>query len=408
MANPNPSEADCRASSLASLRQDQIEDLLTAQGQVLQALSADLSLADMLDAFARTIESQSGDMLCSILLLDGNKLRHGAAPSLPDEYNQAIDGVVIGPEVGSCGTAAFTGQQVVVSDITTDPLWADYRELALKHGLHACWSTPIITQGQVLGTFALYYRTPHRPDEHDLYLIGTWAQLVALGISRKKAEDALKVEQKNLVHLLQTQEYERKLVAYEIHDGLVQYATGATLHLEAYLNSLPDDATSPQLELVTALLQKTIREGRHLMNRLRPPILDEQGVVAAVEHLVEERRSTGLQITFEHETSFSRLAPELESAIFRIAQESLTNAAKHSGSSKVEVVLNHDSSHVYLSIRDWGKGFDSSHVPDDRQGLRGIRKRASLLGGHVTIDSEPGTGTCVSVVLPLLVAPKNG
>ena len=407
MTDPNPPESDRRSLSPARLRQDQSEDLLTAQGQVLKALSADLPLADMLDAFARTIEGQSGGMLCSILLLDGNKLRHGAAPSLPDEYNQAIDGLVIGPEVGSCGTAAFAGRQVIVSDIATDPLWANYRQLALKHGLHACWSTPIMTQGQMLGTFALYYRTPQRPDEHDLYLIDTWAQLVALGISRKKAEEALTVERKHLVHLLQAQEYERKLVAYEIHDGLVQYATGATLHLQAYLSSIGDNSIPPQLELVGGLLQKTIEEGRRLMNDLRPPILDEQGVVAAVEHLVEERTSPELQVNFEHETSFSRLAPELETAIFRIVQESLTNAAKHSGSSKVEVVLSHNSDHIHLNIRDWGKGFDSSDVPDDRQGLRGIRKRVALLGGHVTIDSPPGTGTCLSIDLPLLVPPKN-
>ena len=376
---------------------------MTAQGQVLKALSADLSLADMLDAFARTIERQSDDMLCSILLLDGERLRHGAAPSLPDEYNQAIDGLVIGKEVGSCGTAAYLGQQVIVSDIATDPLWTNFRDLALKHGLRACWSTPIISQGQTLGTFALYYRTAQRPDEHDMYLIDTWARLVALGISRKRAEEALAIEQKHLVHLLQAQEYERKLVAYEIHDGLVQYATGATLHLQTYLNSIPDHAVPPQLELVSGLLQKTIEEGRRLMNGLRPPILDEQGVVAAVEYLVEERRSTGLEVTFKHETSFSRLARALEIAIFRIVQESLTNVAKHSGSSKVEVILNHNSDRIYLDIRDWGKGFDSSGVPDNRQGLRGIRKRASLLGGHVTVDSQPGQGTHLSIVLPLLV-----
>ncbi len=387
MTDPNPPSTDRRAPTLASLGRDQIEALLTAQRQVLQALSADLSLTDMLDAFARTIESQSCDMLCSILLLDGNKLRHGAAPSLPDEYNQAIDGVVIGPEVGSCGTAAFTGQQVIVSDIATDPLWTNFRELALKHGLHACWSTPIITQRQVLGTFALYYRTPRRPDEHDLFLVDTWVQLVALGISRKKAEEALMVEQEHLIHLLKTQEYERKLVAYEIHDGLVQYATGATMQLQSYLHSISDNVTPPKLELVSELLQKTIQEGRRLINGLRPPILDEQGVVAAVEHLVEEQQSTGLQVTFEHETSFSRLAPELEIAIFRIVQESLTNAAKHSGSSKVKVVLNHNNNHIHIDIQDWGKGFDSSQVPDNCQGLRGIRKRVSLLGGDVTIDS---------------------
>ena len=175
----------------SSVVQEQLDAVLTAQEQVLEALAQDVSLAEMLDLFARTIERQSSDMLCSILLLDGNKLRHGAAPSLPDEYNRAVDGLVIGPDVGSCGTAAFTQQQVIVSNIAADPLWTNYREIALKHDLHACWSAPIIAQDNVLGTFALYYRTPRRPSEHDQQLIGIWPKLVALAISRKRTEEAL-------------------------------------------------------------------------------------------------------------------------------------------------------------------------------------------------------------------------
>jgi signal transduction histidine kinase len=296
---------------------------------------------------------------------------------------------------------------VIVSDIATDSLWANYRELALNHGLHACWSTPIIMQGQVLGTFALYYRTPHRPNKRDLRLIDLWSQLVALGISRKRAEDALKDERKHLIQLLRTQEYERKLVANEIHDGFVQYAAGAAMHLEAYLHAHPDDAIPSQLEVVRGALQKTIEEGRRLMNGLRPPVLDDLGVVAAVEYLIAEFSATGMEVTFEHETRFSRLVPELESAIFRIVQESLNNAATHSGSSKVAVVLKHDASHIHLEIQDWGRGYDDSSVPSDRQGVSGIRKRASLLGGRATIDSQSGTGTCVSVDLPFLVLPKD-
>ena len=98
---------------------------------------------------------------------------------------------MIGPDVGSCGTAAFTQQQVIVSNIAADPLWTNYREIALKHDLHACWSAPIIAQDNVLGTFALYYRTPRRPSEHDQQLIGIWPKLVALAISRKRTEEAL-------------------------------------------------------------------------------------------------------------------------------------------------------------------------------------------------------------------------
>ena len=139
----------------ATMKQEQLDALLIVQAQVLETLSGEATLKEMLDAFARTIERQSGDMLCSILLLDGNSLRHGAAPSLPDEYNRAIDGATIGPAAGSCGTAAFTKSTVIVSDIALDPLWADYKDLALSHGLQACWSTPILCpSGEVLGTFA--------------------------------------------------------------------------------------------------------------------------------------------------------------------------------------------------------------------------------------------------------------
>ena len=201
--------------------------------------------------FAETIEYQSKDMLCSVLLLDGKTLRHGAAPSLPDEYNRAIDGVTIGPMVGSCGTAAFTKSQIIVSDIETDPLWADYRDLALRHGLRACWSTPIIcNKGEVLGTFALYYRNPRVPNEHELRLIAIWSRLAALGIKRKLAQESLEAEQRLLEDLFRAQEYERRLTAYELHDGIAQYAAGAIMHLESYVHTHNDKSSSLSFRLL--------------------------------------------------------------------------------------------------------------------------------------------------------------
>lgn len=134
-------------------------------------------------------------MLCSVLLLDadGVHLRHGAGPSLPAAYNLAIDGVAIGPEVGSCGTAAFRREPVIVEDIENDPLWADHRELALRHGLRACWSTPIIdTQGRVLGTFAMYYRQPRRPTAQHESLLDMATQTAAIAIGHHTAQAALR------------------------------------------------------------------------------------------------------------------------------------------------------------------------------------------------------------------------
>ena len=111
-------------------------------------------------------------MLGSLLLLEGKTLRHGAAPSLPAAYNTAIDGVEIGQSVGSCGTAAYCGHPIYVTDIASDPLWKDFKALALEHNLRACWSTPIVGgNGRVLGTFALYYGQPRSPTAAERQLI---------------------------------------------------------------------------------------------------------------------------------------------------------------------------------------------------------------------------------------------
>ena len=164
----------------------QSETLIEGQKQLLALIADGRPLPEVLDALMRFVEAQSPGMLCSVLLLDadGLHLHHGAAPSLPLAYAQAIDGVAIGPSVGSCGTAAFRREAVVVEDIATDPLWVDYRELALGHGLRSCWSTPILdAHGRVLGTFAMYYTRPCRPRDEHLWLIDVATQTAAIAIS---------------------------------------------------------------------------------------------------------------------------------------------------------------------------------------------------------------------------------
>lgn len=141
----------------------QQQALLEFSNAILRRISAGALLADILDFIVKGIQSTEPDALCSVLLLDeaGLHLTHGSAPDLPEAYLAAINGVSIGPGVGSCGTAAYEKREVFVADIATDPYWADYRELALSHGLAACWSSPILsTAGQVLGTFAVYWPEP--------------------------------------------------------------------------------------------------------------------------------------------------------------------------------------------------------------------------------------------------------
>jgi GAF domain-containing protein len=161
--------------------------------RVLELAIGDSPLEETLSELIRIVETTSRTgVLGSILLLDGRHLRHGAAPSLPEAYREAIDGAEIGPVAGSCGTAAFRGRPVFVSDIATDPLWAEYKAVALPHGPRACWSTPIITSGsKVLGTFAMYHREPREATVRDLALVDLVTQTAALVIDRKRAQEAL-------------------------------------------------------------------------------------------------------------------------------------------------------------------------------------------------------------------------
>jgi two-component system cell cycle sensor histidine kinase/response regulator CckA len=163
--------------------------------RVLAMIMGQTPLARILDALCADLEQLNSGMLCSVLLLDsdGVTLRGGAAPSLPQEYCQAIDVLKIGPNAGSCGTAVYRKQPVIVSDIATDPLWVDYRQVALAHGLRACWSTPIPSQdGSMLGTFAIYYREPRTPDAQHLQIIAHATHLVALAIERDRDKTQLR------------------------------------------------------------------------------------------------------------------------------------------------------------------------------------------------------------------------
>ena len=166
------------------------------RNHVLELLTQGRSLTEILEAVVQGVEAENTGMLCSVLLLDseGKHLTMGVAPSLPAFYNAAIDGAEIGPEAGSCGTAAYTGERVVVEDIRSHPYWKNYRHLAEQAGLVSCWSEPIYGSTQkVLGSFAIYHRKPGIPSKADIALISSCAKLVGVSIERKRTEDELQL-----------------------------------------------------------------------------------------------------------------------------------------------------------------------------------------------------------------------
>ena len=173
----------------------QAEQYEQFRSHTLELLAGEQPLPRVLESIVLGLEQLYPAMRCSILLLDreGKHLGQGVAPSLPDFYNAAIDGMEIGLGAGSCGTAAFTGEPVIVANIVTHPYWAAYRELAVRAGLGACWSQPIRSaSGQVLGTFAIYHHQPHTPTASDIAIIEQSARLASIAIERKRMEEALK------------------------------------------------------------------------------------------------------------------------------------------------------------------------------------------------------------------------
>ncbi len=177
----------------------QLADLVAGQARVLEMVTMGASLGDVLDALCRLVESQEPRLLCSVLLLEGDRLRDGAGPSLPATYRRAIDGITIGPDVGSFGTAAYHRRPVVVRDIAVHQLWKEFRDLAIHHGLLACWSVPILTPGaECLGTFAMYYREHRRPRIREWRLLEAATDVARVAIIRARTEEALAASRRRL------------------------------------------------------------------------------------------------------------------------------------------------------------------------------------------------------------------
>lgn len=175
---------------MATLHPEDRQTLANAQERITGMMASGAPLHDTPAELMRIVEEMtSSGLLASILILDedGRHLRHGAGSSLPDAYNAAIDGLEIGPEVGSCGTAAFHDKTVSVFDIANNPLWSNFKDLAMRHGLRACWSTPIHgSDGTVVGTFANYYRVVRDPSPVDVGLTDMIKQTAATAIERHR------------------------------------------------------------------------------------------------------------------------------------------------------------------------------------------------------------------------------
>src|SRR2546428_1380959 len=171
-----------------------VEALRDAESRILEMIARDAPLGEILEKLVRVVEAQFAGLLCSVLLLDedGRHARHGAAPSLPQPYSEAIDGLSIGPKAGSCGTAMYRREPVIVTDILQDPLWEQYRDVAEPYALRSCWSTPILAHsGEPLGSFAMYYRETRSPSPAETRALEMATHLAGIAIERKLTHEQL-------------------------------------------------------------------------------------------------------------------------------------------------------------------------------------------------------------------------
>lgn len=293
--------------------------------------------------------------------------------------------------------------------------WSQFYRLYLpdQTTLYPTEQLPLVRaiRGEVVDNCEIFVRPDDRPD-------GLWITVSARRLTefagavaifhditdRKAAIEAIEAEQLRMRQMLSAHERYTRLIAYEIHDGLVQDVTGALMHLEAIRQKQPPAAGSiaDEFDLCLRLLRDSIDEARRLISGLRPPIIDEQGLVASLQYLVSEQLArSDIDIQFTCDVQFEKLEALLETTLFRVAQEALTNVRRHSHAKRAVVRLTQHGDRVQLEVRDWGIGFDPARVADHRFGIYGITERVRILRGEACIESAPGEGTRVFVDLPI-------
>lgn len=423
-----------------SLRKS-MESMLTAEREILELIAMDRPLMDILDHLVLSVESVTRGMLCSILLLDddGERLRLGAAPSLPTNYNCLVEGIRIGPDAGSCGTAAYTKNIVIVADIAKDPRWNELRDEALRYRLRACWSNPILSStGQVLGTFAMYYTEPREPDPLHLQMIRGATHLAAIALERA----AVQAENRNLeAQMRQAQKLESLgvLAGGIAHDfnnlltGIMGYASLAAHTLEK--------EQSPALKQVHEIRKVAERaadltrqmlaySGKGTFNIL--PV-DLGKVAEDLAHLLSISITKKACLT----CNFDKNLPLIEAdatQLQQIVMNLITNASDALGEENGDITVSTgvvnaseeylaesclDSAipageYAYIEVSDTGCGMDAETISKifdpffttkvTGRGL-GMSAVLGIMRGHkgtIKIDSVPDVGTTIRLLFPCL------
>ena len=424
------------------------EQFILGTSNILKMIATRVPASEIYNAIALLYESRHPGLRCSMLILMGNKLMHGGAPSLPKEYCDAVNGLENGPSVGSCGTATYFGKRVLVENIDTDPKWEKIKHVALPHGMRCCWSEPIKNStGEVLGAFGMYYNHPALPTETEASDLASAARLAGIIMEREKSENELNQHRHHLEELVNTRtlELERiRMEAEEASRAKSKFLSTMSHELRTPLNAiigfsqlLEFNPTNSLSEDQRESVEHILKSGEHLLALINEvldlsqieagrlslaiePIQLDSVIEEAVELVQTMARNFGVNVVNETSTGSHAdiyvVADHLR--LKQILLNLLSNGIKYNNpGGTVNIQVFRGSNQHQIVVRDTGIGIEDSNIvnifnPFERLGAEGknvegtgigltITKRlVTVMNGELSAESSPGKGTAFTVALP--------
>jgi signal transduction histidine kinase len=367
---------------------------LESLNEIGNALASEIELEPLLALVARRLRELVDARLVLIAIPQGDALDVAAAEG---EGSYGVVGMQLEFAGSKAGRVLERRRSERVDSVLEDP--EIDQQAARRLGVHSALFVPLIARGQAIGVMIAHDRSGPSPSftDDDLRLAETLAAraAVAVDLSERVGRDALR-------RVVEAQELERKRLARELHDETGQALTSILLGLKPLEQGAASDEDRAAVASLRELVVSTLQDVRRLAVELRPSALDDFGLATAVERLAETfREQTGIQVDLESQLGDGRLPSEVETALYRIVQEALTNVVKHAEANCVSILLTHRDTSVAAVIEDDGAGFDPAAVGDDVLGLVGMRERVGLVGGRLRIESGEDTGTTIVAEVPI-------
>ncbi len=410
------------------------EALRDGESRILEMIARDAPLEEILENLVRVVEAQFAGLLCSVLLLDddGQHVRHGAAPSLPKAYTKAIDGLCIGPKAGSCGTAMYRREPVVVTDILQDPLWEPYRGVAEPYGFRACWSTPILAHsGNALGSFAMYYREPRSPSPAETRALEMATHLGGIAIERKLAREErerLRQAQADLAHInrVTTMGELTASLAHEIRQPISAAVTNAKTCLRWLGRDEPDVAEARE---AASRLVKDVTRAADIISRISSLFKkgESQRESVDVNELVREMivllRSEASRYSISIRTELAEDLPkimadrvQLQQVFMNLMLNGIDAMKETSGGNELTIKSEVGDGQLLISVSDAGVGlppeqadqiFTAFFTTKDNGTGMGLPISRSIIeshGGRLWANANSARGATFQFTLPATVA----